>query len=252
MAAALLGCAKAASGQSGAPVSAGASGDPIPTTPPDFEPSPTPGDAALGGITVDGWTYYLDESDAAAVNYGEDPPLRRKSADGAGDEALGIRGFNFDVIGGYLYLDSKYPVLDTDGTQAWYTTRISLGGFEQKRLEYGSMSARLVPEGAQKFYFTVAGDLAVYVSDAACESVNVLLITLPDQSELDRKLDANRDMLLDIDSVENGKITFVITFTTPEGIQMYKGTYTMSEADSSVEKVSGTYYDYKSLTSELD
>ena len=136
--------------------------------------------------------------------------------------------------------------------QMWYTTRMSLDGSNRRRLEYGSMSTRLILDGAQKFYFTVAGDSAVYVSDSSCENVKFLLITLPDESDLDKELGSDRDMQLDIDEVAGGWITFAVTFLTPEGIQMYKGTYKMSEDGASTEKISGTYYDYESLESELD
>ena len=252
IAAALGGCAKEASSQTSLAGSTPLSGTPVPTTPPDIiEVSPSAGDANPDAVTVGDWTYYLDENDAVTADYGEDPPLCRKTEDGSAED-LGLRGFEFDIIGDYIYLDSTYPNLDESGNQTWYTTRMNLDGSDQRRLEYGSMSTRLIPEGAQKFYFTVAGDCAVYVSDFSCQNVTVLLIALPDASDLDRKLGTSRDMQLDIDEVAGGWITFAITFLTPEGIQMYKGTYKMSEDGASFEKIKGTYYDYESLESELD
>ncbi len=226
------------------------SGAPIPTTAPDVaDVSASAASPDEGAVTVNGWTYYLNEEDAATVNYGEDAPLHRKSEDGI-DENLGLRGFGFDIIGDYIYLDSSYADLDENGNRRWYTTRISLDGSKSRRLEYGSMSARVVT--AQKFYFTVAGDSAIYASDLKCENVAALLIALPDQSDLDRKLDSNREMQLDIDTVEGETIAFGVTFITPEGIQMYKGNYKMSESGTGIERVSGTYYDYKSMQSDLD
>ena len=247
----LMGCAAPASSQPSA--SLAPSGMPIPTTPPDMEEASAPtADLDEDQFTVGGWVYYLDETDAATVDYGEDPPLHRKSEDGTSDEKLGLRGFTFDVIGEYLYLDSNYADLDENGTQTWYTTRMSLDGSGQRRLEYGSMSVRLIPEGEQKFYFTTLGDCAVYTTDFACENVTPIIFVLPDQSDLDTKLDADREMQLDINEVVDGWISFDVTFITNEGIQMYKGTYKIKEDGTGIEKVSGTYYDYKSLESELD
>ena len=247
----LAGCANPASSQPSA--SSSASGTPIPTTPPDTESVSAPlAEADENQVTVDGWTYYLNETDAATVDYGEDPPLHRKSEDGASDEKLGLRGFAFDVIGEYLYLDSNYADLNENGTQTWYTTRMKLDGSDPRKLEYGSMSVRLIPAGEQKFYFTTIGDCAVYASDFACEDVTPIIFVLPDQSDLDNKLDADREMQLDINEVVNGWISFDVIFITKEGIQMYKGTYKIKEDGTGVEKVRGTYYDYESLESELD
>jgi hypothetical protein len=243
------GCAKETSGSPSDSLSPIATGTPVPTTAPDIVEASASASTDEDAITVNGWTYYLDEEDAATVNYGEDPPLHRKNEDGS-DENMGLRGFGFDIIGEYIYLDASYSDLDENGNQTWYTTRVSLDGSSQRRLEYGSMSARVV--AAQKFYFTVAGDSAIYASDFSCENVAVLLIALPDESEFNTKLDSNREMQLDIDTVEGGWINFAITFITPEGIQMYKGNYKMSENGSGIEKISGTYYDYKSMQSDLD
>ena len=200
---------------------------------------------------MDGWTYYLDETDAATVNYGEDPLLHRKSEDGS-DEKLGLRGFAFAVIGEYLYLDSNYADLDENGNQTWYTTRMKLDGSDQRRMEYGSMSVRLIPEGEQKFYFTTMGECAIYAADFSCENVTPIIIALPDQSDLDNKLGANKELQLDINEIVDGWISFDVVFVTPEGIQMYKGTYKIKEDGTGVEKVKGTYYDYQSLDSPLD
>ena len=92
----------------------------------------------------------------------------------------------------------------------------------------------------------------MYISDFACENVTVLLIALPDSSDHDRKLSSNRELQLDITSVESGWITFTATFLTPEGIQMYRGTYKISTDGTSIEKISGTYYDYQSAQNALD
>ena len=250
-AAILAGCAKpASSGGASATPSASAVETPVATTPPDTVETANTADDDKDTVTVDDWTYYLDEEDAAVLDYGEDPPLHRKN--GSTDESLDIRGFAFDIIGNYVYLDSNYADLDEDGNQTWYTTRMGLDGSDKRRLEYGSMSERLIPEGEQKFYFTTAGDSAVYASDFSCENVTPLIVKLPDQNDLDKKLGSNKDMQLDIDGIENGSISIGITFLTPEGIQMYKGTYKMTEDGSKIEKVNGTYYDYQSLESELD
>jgi hypothetical protein len=247
------GCAKEASSTASPGASVAPPTDtPVPTTPPDnVDASSSAGSGNSDEVTVGDWTYYLDENDAVTADYGEDPPLCRRSKEGTVED-LGLRGFEFDIIGEYIYLDSNYPDLDDKGNQAWCTTRMSLDGSNKKRLEYGSMSARLVPEGAQKFYFTVAGDSAIYVSDFSCQSVAVLLIALPDASDLDNKLASERDMQLDIDEVSGGWITFAVTFLTPEGIQMYKGTYKMQDSGVGIEKIKGTYYDYQSMESELD
>ena len=249
------GCADpaSASGSAGTTPSSSASGTPVPTTPPDSVlATATPNDGLAGAVTVDGWTYYLNEEDVTTLEYGEDPPLCRKSSDGASSEDLGLRGFQFDIISSYLYLDSNYPDLDENGNQTWYTTRMSLDGTGQQRLEYGSMSERLIPEGSSQFYFTVAGDSAVYVSDFACEGVTVLLVTLPDSGDLDSKLGSQKLLQLDISGVEGGWITFAVTYLTPEGIQMYKGTYKISADGATIEKISGTYYDYQTIQNALD
>jgi hypothetical protein len=129
---------------------------------------------------------------------------------------------------------------------------MGLDGTDQRRLEYGCMSTRFIPEGAQQFYFTIAGDSTVYVSDFAAENVKALPIALPDTDELNRKLASGREMQLDIDGVADGEVTIIVIFATSEGIQMYKGTYLVAEDGSGTEKVSGTYYDYQSMQSELD
>ena len=225
---------------------------PVATTPPDETPAPDQSvDENASEVVSGDWTYYLDESSTIVADYGEDPPLHRKKADGT-DEDLGIRGFAFDIIGDYIYLDASYTYLDENGNQTWHTTRMAMDGSEQKRLEYGSMSARLIPEGGDKFYFTTARESAVFVSDFACENVTALAVTLPDQSELDKKLSSNREMQLDISEIAGDRISFGVVFVTPEGIQMYKGSYSMALDGSDIKKEEGTYYDYKSLESELD
>ncbi len=225
---------------------------PVATTPPD-EPivSEQSGDENLSEVVAGDWTYYLDENSTIVADYGEDPPLHRKKADGT-DEDLGIRGFGFSVIGDYIYLDASYPYLDEGGNQAWHTTRMAMDGSGQRPLEYGSMSERLIPEGGDKFYFTTAHETAIFVSDFACENVTALAVTLPDQSELDKKLDSGRELQLDISEITGGRISFSVVFVTPEGIQMYKGTYSMAMDGSDIKKKDGTYYDYEALESELD
>ncbi len=256
MAAAMLaGCADpaSASAAAGTTPSLSPDGTPVPTTPPDTVlATPEPNDGLDGALSVDGWTYYLNEEDAITAEYGEDPPLCRKNDETAEAEDMGLRGFQFDIIGSYLYLDSNYADLDENGNQTWYTTRMSLDGTGQRRLEYRSMSERLIPEGSSQFYFTVAGDSAVYISDFACENITVLMITLPDSNDLDSKLGSKKELQLDISEVEGGIITFAVTYLTPEGIQMYKGTYKISIDGTTVEKISGTYYDYQSIQNTLD
>ena len=249
LALALSGCAKPADSPSvaGTPQLA-ATPTPIPTTAPDVIDAPA--DEEEGAVSAGGWTYYLDEDEPAVTDYGEDPRLRRKNESSVED--LGIRGFAFDVIGDYIYVDSRYPDLDDKGNQAWYTTRLSLDGSDKRRLEYVSMSARLMAEDGQHFYFTTAGESAVFVADLACENVTPLILNLPDADDLNKKLDADRELQLDIESIEGGRFKLSITFVTPDGIQMYKGTYAMSLDGSAIEKKSGTYYDYKSLEKILD
>ena len=249
LALALTGCAKPADSSSVTdapqPVE---TPTPIPTTAPDVVAAPA--DEEEGAVLADGWTYYLDEDETAVTDYGEDPRLCRKNESSVED--LGIRGFAFDVIGDYIYVDSRYPDLDDKGNQAWYTTRMSLDGLDKRRLEYASMSARLKAEDGQHFYFTTAGESAVFVADLACENVTPLIVNLPDADELNKKLDADRELQLDIESIEGGRFKLSVTFVTPDGIQMYKGTYAMSLDGSAIEKKSGTYYDYKSLESALN
>ena len=254
-AAMLAGCAKPAASQSaGVSATPDISATPVPTTAPDVTKAPASAgsDEDLNQITLDGWIYYLDENDPVVTSYGEDAPLHRKSEDGGSDEDFGLRGFEFDIIGSYIYLDSNYPDLDENGNQAWYTTRMNLDGSNPRRLEYGSMSARLSPEGEQKFYFTTMGDRAVYASDFSCENVTAFVITLPDESDLSRKLPSSRELQMDINEIADGWVSFDVVFLTPEGIQMYKGTYKVKEDGTGTEKISGTYYDYQSLESELD
>jgi len=225
---------------------------PVATTPPDVTTPPDQsGDENSSEVVSGDWTYYLDESNAIVADYGEDPPLHRKKVDGT-DEDLGARGFAFDIIGDYIYLDASYPYLDENGNQTWHTTRMALDGAGKRRLEYGSISERLIAEGGDKFYFTTAHEAVVFVSDFACENVTALTVTLPDQSEIDNKLDSDREMQMDISEIAGGRISLSVVFVTPEGIQMYKGSYSMEMDGSDIKKKDGTYYDYESLESELD
>jgi hypothetical protein len=244
----LGGCSSPASSISSA--SAAPSSTPVPTTQPDETPAGGTADGELGedsnAITHGEWVYYLDVNDPVVVDFNEDPPVAMQKADGSGSEQLGIRGFQFDVIGDYLYVDSNDPDLDANGAQTWYTTRVTLDGSEKKVLEYASMSARLSPEGEQKFYFTTKGDSAIYISDFSCENVETLMVNLPDKSELDGKLDAEKVLQLDINSVENGTIDFDATFSSSDGLALYDGNYKMSADGKTVEKVKGTYFSYSS------
>ena len=225
---------------------------PVATTPPDETTAPDQSTDENSSEVLSGdWTYYLDEGNVIVADYGEDPPLHRKKADGT-DEDLEARGFGFDIIGDYIYLDTNYPYLDENGNQTWHTTRMAMDGSGQRRLEYGSRSARLIPEGGDKFYFTIAREAVIFASDFACENVTALTVTLPDQSELDKELSSNREMQLDISDIADGRINFSVVYVTPEGIQMYKGSYSMAMDGSDIKKKDGTYYDYESLESELD
>lgn len=244
----LAGCTSPASSTAGTSPSL----TPVPTTQP--ESAPTAGNASpeeeLGedanAITQGDWVYYLDVNDPVVVNYSEDPPLHMRKTDGSGDVQLGIRGFRFDIIGDYIYLDSNDPDLDANGTQVWNTTRMKLDGSEKRVLEYGSMSLRLRPEGEQKFYFTTMGDSAVYISDFACENVETLVLNLPDKSEIDGKLGTDKLLQVDISEVKNGSINFEVTFSNSDGIELYSGSYKTTTDGKTVEKVKGTYYSYSS------
>lgn len=161
----------------------------IPTT----QPEPTVEETAPAGdseddtqaVAVNGRVYYLDANDDVAAVFNEDPPLRVKNADGSADADLGIRGFQFDIIGNYIYIDSNDTDLNSSGQQTWSTTRMNLDGSDKQALEYESMSSRLIPQGEQKYYFTTLGNSAVYVSDFATGNVTTVHVNLPDRSELD-------------------------------------------------------------------
>ena len=201
-------------------------------------------------VLHDGWIYYLDVNDPIVVEYSEDPLLHRKLEDESGDVSLDIRGFNYDIIGEYIYIDSNDIDLDETGIQTWSTTRLNLDGTNRKRLEYGSMSARLVPEGDQKFYFTTLGDLAVYVSDFSCENVLTLNINLPDKSELDEKLGTDNVLQMTISSIANSLIEFEVAISAENGTIIYSGSYKTTLVGTSTEKISGTYYEYGSQENE--
>jgi hypothetical protein len=223
----------------------------IPTTPPDVTPTGTSvseeADDDTKAVTYDGWTYYLDINDTVVTVYSEDPPLHKKlAADGSGDQQLGIRGFEFDIISSYIYVDSNDPDLNAVGTQTWTTTRMNLDGSDKKKLEYGSMSARFLPTGEQKFYFTTLGDSAIYISDFACENVTTLMVDLPNKSDLDKKLDKNKILQLDITEVADGLINFGAVFSSQNGTMLYSGSYKIAVGGTNVEKIKGTYYYYSS------
>ncbi len=213
----------------------------IPTDTAAASPSPSGEQGGTDGVTLDGVTYYLDGEDAAAANYGEDAPLHMKKADGTDDKDLGVRGFNFDIIGEYIYIDSHDPDLTGRGDRTWSTTRLNKDGSAKVRLEYGSMSDRLVPEGGKAFYFTTMGDSAIYIADFACETVDTLNVSLPDKGELDKKLGANKILHVGIGEVKDGWITFDATFSNRDGIALYNGTYKITGDGTSISKVKGDY-----------
>ena len=217
---------------------------PVPTTPPDTTDTISDLDEDAMAVAYNDWTYYLDVDDNGVEAYSEDPPLHRRNADDSVDENLGIRGFNFDIISDFIYVDSNDVVLDESAIQTWSTTRMSLDGSETKKLEYGSMSARLIPEGEDKFYFTTLGDCAVYISDFSCENVDTLTLKLPDQSELDEKLGSDLLMQLDISSISDGDIHFDLTISADDGTILYSGSYKSTVDGSATENIEGTYYEY--------
>jgi hypothetical protein len=239
-----------------APVSSAASeapsATPVRTTPPDETPAGNSLSAELGedsnAITHDGWIYYLDINDPVVTDFNEDPPVRMRNTDGSEDKQLGIRGFQFDVIGDYIYVDSNDHDIDAGGAQTWSTTRLNFDGTDMMRLEYGSMSKRLVPEGEQKFYFTTMGDSAVYISDFACENVETLIVNLPDKAEIDSKLGAEKTLQLNISEVTSAAINFDATFSNADGVQVYSGEYSITKDGAAVQKIKGTYYSYSSQT----
>lgn len=239
-----------------APVSSAASeapsATPVRTTPPDETPAGNSLAVELGedsnAITHDGWIYYLDINDPVVVDFNEDPPVRMRNTDGSEDKQLGIRGFQFDVIGDFLYVDSNDHDIDAGGAQTWSTTRLNFDGTDMMRLEYGSMSKRLVPEGEQKFYFTTMGDSAVYISDFACENVETLIVNLPDKAEIDSKLGADKTLQLNISEVTSAAINFDATFSNADGVQVYSGEYSITKDGAAVQKIKGTYYSYSSQT----
>lgn len=225
---------------------------PIATTEPTEtdEPDPVEEEEDYMSVTHDGWIYYLDVNDPVVVEYSEDPQLHRKTEDESEDINLDIRGFNYDIIGDYIYIDSNDVDLDETGIQTWSTTRMNLDGTNKKRLEYGNMSARLLQENEQKFYFSTLGDLAVYVSDYSCENVVTLNINLPDKSELDEKLGTDNVLQMTISSIANSLIEFDVSISAQSGTILYGGTYKTSTAGTSTEKISGTYYEYGSQENE--
>ena len=112
---------------------------PIATTEPTEtdEPDPVEEEEDYMSVTHDGWIYYLDVNDPVVVEYSEDPQLHRKTEDESEDINLDIRGFNYDIIGDYIYIDSNDVDLDETGIQTWSTTRMNLDGTNKRRLEYG-------------------------------------------------------------------------------------------------------------------
>ena len=227
---------------------------PIATTAPIDTPEPDEPveeeEEAYMATLHDGWIYYLDTNDPVVVEYSEDPPLHRMLEDESGDESFDIRGFSFDIIGDYIYLDSNDLDLDETGIQTWGTTRMNLDGTGKKKLEYGSMSARMVVESEQKFYFTTLGDLAVYVSDYSCEKVLTLSIKLPDKEEIDEKLGTDNVLQLTITGIANKLIDFDVTVSAENGTILYSGTYKTTIVGTSTEKLSGTYYEYGAQENE--
>ena len=234
--------------------SATPSTEPIATTPPDAAPTPEPASADLDEdampTTVNGRVYYLNIKDPAVTDFNEDPPLCVMNEDASENQDLGIRGFQFSIIGDYIYVDANDTDVNASGTQTWGTTRMGLDGANKVKLEYASMSVRFVPEGEQSFYFTTAGDCAIYVSDFACENVKTLPVTLPDKSELDSKIGTDNVLQLTINKIENGTINFDATFSTADGLAKYNGNYDITEDGATIKKVKGTYYSYGSQENE--
>ncbi len=247
----LSGCGAAAvSASESAPPSAA----PIATTPPDAGPTPAPASVELDEdampVTLNGTVYYLNINDPAVTDFNEDPPVCMMKEDGSENTDLGIRGFQYSIIGDYIYVDANDDDLDVNGTQTWGTTRMGLDGSGKVKLEYASMSARFIPEGEQSFYFTTMRDSAIYVSDFACENVKTLIVTLPDKSELDSKIGTDNVLQLTINKIENATINFDATFSTADGLAKYNGNYNISEDGQTIEKVKGTYYSYGSQENE--
>jgi hypothetical protein len=215
---------------------------PIPTTPPDVTPEAvSAGDAEdedTKSVTLNGNVYYLDIKDPVAADYNEDPPLHVKKTDGSGDNGLGIRGFQFNIIGNYIYIDSNDPDLSAAGTQTWSTFRVKLDGSEKRELEYGCMS-RFIPQGEQKFYFTTLGDSALYVSDLSCENVTVLTVDLPNKNTLG-KLDTNKILQIDITGVASGVINFDAVYLSTNGTMLYSGSYTINVDGTNIALVKNT------------
>ena len=244
------GCSDQASSSSAEEDTTSPSDTTVPTTQPDTAAQDSDLDDDTITVAYDDWTYYLDTDDYIVEAYSEDPLLRRKNDDGSVDENLGIRGFNFDIIGDYIYVDSNDVVLDESAVHTWSTTRMSLDGSETKELEYGSMSTRFIPEGKDKFYFTTLGDCAIYISDFSCENVDTLILDLPDQSELDETLGSDYLMQLDISDISDGYISFDLTISADDGTILYNGSYKSTTNGSTTEKIEGTYYEYTSQENE--
>ncbi len=222
---------------------------PVPTTAPEPTPQPTlvteSMDDDMQPLLYNGWIYYLDINDPVVTSYNEDPPLRMKKEDGSGEAQLGIRGFHYDIIGDYVYVDSNDPDADENGTQTWSTARLNPDGSGKVRLEYRSMSLRFIPEGSDRFYFTTLGDCAVYVSDLACENVRTLLITLPDKGEIERKLGSGKVMQLNLTGLADGGITFDVSVSAADGTLLYKGGYKTTMDGVTTEKTDkGEFYKY--------
>ena len=251
-AALLVGCASPAS--SAASISPSASPSPsVSAEPTDTaEASPAKDDTISNVITHEGWTYYLDEKDPAVTEYNEDSSLHMKKANDSSDQNLEIRSFHFDIIGNYIYVDSKEPDLNTNGDRTWITIRMNLDGSDKRELEYGNMSARLIPEGEQTFYFTETGESAVYISDFPCENVTALIVNLPDKSELDTKLGNDKVLQLDINSVSGGEINFDATFSAKDGSELYNGTYSITADGKTIKKLKGAYIDTSVQENEND
>jgi hypothetical protein len=246
------GSSPASSSASPSPSSSEINTPPPDTATPEVSPTPTTDDSGSDKAkTYKEWSYYLDGKDSAVVDFNEDPPLHMKKTDGGDDQALGVRGFNFDIIGDYIYIDSISPDTDDNGVRTWSTTRMKPDGSDKKKLEYGGMSARHVKEDEQKFYFTTMGDSAIYVSDYSCDNVSTLIVNLPDVKELDKKLGNDKSLHLDINDVKDGWVDFTATFSTEDGIELYNGTYRITEDGKEIKKTKGTYID-NSQESEAD
>jgi hypothetical protein len=192
-------------------------------------------------ITIGDTSYYLDLNDPSVTDNNEDPPLHMVKTDGSNDKNLNIQGFDFDIYGNYIYLDQTDPNLNEDGNTTWSTVRLNLDGTGMKKLEYGNMASRYLPDGSQTFYFTTEGDSAIYTSDLACENVQAHTITFPDKKDLDTKLGTEYVTSITGITIENNQLKYDVTLQTVAGMDLYYGTYRTSLDFATTTKDVGNY-----------